>query len=148
MEGCDMTAPAPRVRDIRAGEMLLAQVFDFDVAGPVIFPTPESAEMQCGFGQVDTDKAIKPHVHNIVERQTFNTSEFIFVIAGEMLIVFLDPAGAFVARASIGPGQGFLQYVGGHEITILAGTRYFELKQGPYLGHVKDKTLLEGGTAS
>lgn len=142
-----MIGPDTRVRDIRADEVLLAQVFDFDTAGPVIFPTPESAEMQCGFGQVDTDKAIKPHVHNIVERETRNTSEFIYVIAGEMRIVFLDPAGAPVAREAIRPGQGFLQYVGGHEITISAGTRYFELKQGPYLGHVKDKTVLDGSTA-
>ncbi len=133
----------PRVRNVMAGDILVAQVFDFDAAGPVIFPTPDSAEMQCGFGQVDEDKHINPHVHNIVERQTRNTSEFIYVISGQMDLVFLNPEGAPIGEATILPGQGFLQYVGGHRITIKADTRYFELKQGPYFGHFKDKTVLE-----
>jgi hypothetical protein len=134
-----------RVRDITAGNALVAQIFDLDAPGPVIFPTPDEVEMQCGFGEVAEDKHIKPHVHNIVERQTRNTSEFIYVIVGQMDLVFLDPQGQPISEAAITAGQGFLQYIGGHKITITAGTRYFELKQGPYFGHVKDKTVLQDG---
>lgn len=142
--GCDLTPQVdPRVREIRAGNVLLAQVLDLDAPGPVIFPTPETAEMQCGFGDVAENRALRPHVHNVVERRTRNTSEFIYVIAGQMDILFLDTEGRAIAEATIAPGQGFLQHVGGHRITMHAGTRYFELKQGPYLGHVKDKTVLE-----
>lgn len=132
-----------RVRNITASGVLVAQIFNLDEPGPVIFPTPDEREMQCGFGEVAEDHYIKPHVHNIVERQTQNTSEFIYVIAGKIDLVFLDPEGEHIGAATISPGQGVLQYVGGHKITITAGTRYFELKQGPYFGHVKDKTVLD-----
>ncbi len=132
-----------RVRDITFGKVLVAQIFDMDTPGPVIFPTPGEVEMQCGFGEVTEDRHIQPHVHNTVERQISNTSEFIYVIAGRMDLVFLDLRGQPISEAEIRAGQGFLQYVGGHKITITAGTRYFELKQGPYFGQVKDKTLLK-----
>lgn len=132
-----------RVRDIKAGDLLVAQVFNFDSPGPVVFPTPASAEMQCGFGEATEYNVIKPHLHNIVDRQTHNTSEFIYVILGKMDLVFLDLKGQPIGEATIMPGHGFLQYIGGHKITIFAGTRYFELKQGPYFGLVKDKTILD-----
>ena len=131
-----------RVQNVMASDILVAQIFKLDASGPVIFPTPDELEMQCGFGEVPEDRYLKAHVHNIVERQTQNTSEFIYVISGKIDIVFLDPEGDEVGVAVISPGHGVLQYVGGHQITIRAGTRYFELKQGPYFGHVKDKTVL------
>ena len=132
----------PRVHNVTRGDLLVAQVFDFGQPGQVIFPTPETAEMQCGFGEVEVDKQVPAHVHNIVKRQTCNTSEFLYVIEGEVRIAFLDPEGTVIDQAVIGAQQGFLQYVGGHRMTIAAGTRYLELKQGPYFGHVKDKTVL------
>ena len=136
-------ADDPRVRDVTRGGLLVAQIFDFGQPGPVIFPTPGTAEMQCGFGEVDIDRQVPAHLHNILKRQTSNTSEFLYVIAGEVSIAFLDPEGAVIDQAVIGAQQGFLQYVGGHRMTIAAGTRYLELKQGPYFGHVKDKTVLD-----
>ncbi len=131
-----------RVRKVTDGDLLIAQVFNVSQPGPVIFPTPDSAEMQCGFGWVDSERLVPPHVHNRIPRQTHNTSEFIYVIDGSMDVVFLNPEGAVVDRAHVGSRQGFLQFVGGHKITIAAGTNYLELKQGPYFSHKKDKTIL------
>ena len=131
-----------RLQDIIKDGLLVAQIFDIDCPGPVIFPTPDSAEMQCGFGEVKDQKFIKPHVHNIVDRETHNTSEFIYVISGQMDVIFLDMEGHRICEASIMSGHGFLQYIGGHKITIYAGTRYFELKQGPsILGMSKIRPL-------
>ncbi len=120
---------------------MIAQVFNFSISGPVIFPTPESAEMQCGFGEVLVEKNIPPHVHNINKRNTKNTSEFIFVLEGRMDITVLDCSGVVIDQVSILPQNGFLQFVGGHKIKIIKGTKYFELKQGPYLGQSLDKTI-------
>lgn len=131
-----------RVRDIVSDGELVAQVFDFSISGPVIFPTPDLAEMQCGFGEVLAEKNIPPHVHNITERNTRNTSEFIFVLDGRMDIIVLNCGGAVIDQVSILPQTGFLQYIGGHRIKIAKGTKYFELKQGPYLGQRSDKTIL------
>lgn len=132
-----------RTRDVTDAGTLVAQIYDFRQSGPVVFPTPDSAEMQCGFGQIDDQKQVPPHIHNIVERKIRNTSEFILVLEGAADIVFLNEDGKVIDRATLASQQGFLQYVGGHKITFHAGTRYLELKQGPYLGHDKDKYVLD-----
>lgn len=131
-----------RVRDIMDGDVLVAQIFDFSQTGPVIFPTPDSAELQCGFGFVGSDKIIPAHVHNDVPRSLSHTSEFILVLEGRMEVTFITADARCLGSEIFERQQGFLQYVGGHKITIFAGTRYFELKQGPYFGNLKDKTIL------
>lgn len=133
-----------RVREIYSGDDLIAHVYNFTLPGGVIFPTPAETEMQCGFGQIDEDKAFKPHVHKILERTTVNTSEFIYIIEGEMRVDFLNDDDEIVGTAILTSGQGMLQFIGGHRITMDAKTKYFELKQGPYFGHIDDKRIVEG----
>ena len=35
--------------------------------------------------------------------------------------------------------MALLQFIGGHKIEIKSGTKYFEIKQGPYYGRDFDK---------
>ena len=35
--------------------------------------------------------------------------------------------------------MALLQFIGGHKIEIAPGTKYFEIKQGPYYGRDFDK---------
>lgn len=131
------------VREIFSGSLLVAQIYDLDQSDDVIFPTPPTAEFQCGFGVVKERKSFKPHIHNKLQRATSNTSEFIMVLKGELNVLFLDEAGAELGHASLKDHQAFLQFVGGHMIEIAEGTRYVELKQGPYMGHSLDKMVLD-----
>jgi len=133
---------SPCVRTIMDDDILIAQVYSLSQSGVVSFPTPENAEMQCGFGQVAEDVSIPAHIHNSVHRTISNTSEFILIIEGNMRVVFLGESGKELCTLNLGALECFLQFRGGHQIEFSAGTRYVELKQGPYLGHYKDKTVL------
>lgn len=132
-----------RVIEIMDGDELIAQVYNLNTIGDVFFPTPDSAEFQLGFGSTTQTKTVVPHVHNEVERQIVNTSEFILVIEGGLEVVFIAPDGRSLVSHSFKKLEGFLQFKGGHSIVIEAGTKYIEVKQGPYLGHARDKTVLK-----
>ena len=131
-----------QVYEVFDGKNLMAQIYDLNSEAGVLFPTPATAELQCGFGQVLEHVDIAPHIHNKVERRIFNTSEFILVILGSMEVEFISSSGMILEKRVLTALEGFLQFSGGHKITISKGTRYIELKQGPYLGKEKDKTVL------
>lgn len=123
------------------GDSLIVQIYDFNVSSEVSFPTPPAAEMQCAFGSVSDEKWVKPHLHKPVDRLIKQTSEFILVISGRMEITFFNSAGKVLGSRKLGPMQGFLQFLGGHEIIIKKNTKYIEIKQGPYMGVEYDKNF-------
>ena len=133
---------ARRVRSVVANGTLVAQIYDLNCVGGMLFPTPADAEMQCGFGHVPNRRFVKPHVHNRLARQTNNTSEFIFVMAGSISAVFYDEQGREIDTAVLASGMALLQFIGGHSFVIEPDTKYIEVKQGPYYGNVTDKSWL------
>lgn len=131
------------VKQILDGGELIAQIYNLNTDNQVFFPTPDNVEFQCGFGTVKETKNITPHVHNEVNRNIINTSEFILVIDGQIDVNFISPKGHSLGKLSIKSLEGFLQFKGGHSMVIVAGTKYIEVKQGPYLGQLHDKTILK-----
>jgi hypothetical protein len=126
---------------------VIVQIYDLNSIEETSFPTPENWSFQFGVGCAGLeDKIFKPHVHKNASRELQNTAEFIYVTEGSMEIQFLDETGKKLSRHTICKGMAFLQMEGGHAITANAGARYFELKQGPYLGRDFDKfdVILEG----
>ena len=47
------------------------------------------------------------------------------------------------AKGKINFNMALLQLTGGHAFKILPGTKYFEIKQGPYLGKHADKEVFD-----
>lgn len=127
------------VRDINSKAILVAQVYDMGKMKGVTFPTPESATFQFGFGEISEDKVLIPHIHKRVKREIETTSEFLYVIHGEMIIDVLDEDEKFLEQVILKENMALLQFVGGHKIEIKSGTKYFEIKQGPYYGRDFDK---------
>lgn len=125
--------------NIYHNENLIAQFFDFNLSEEVQFPTPEQLSFQVGYGDIKLDKLFNSHIHKRVNRTLDNTSEFLYVIHGEITINILAEDKSNIKTIIIGPQMGFLQFYGGHSIFIKANTRYFEIKQGPYLGKNSDK---------
>ncbi len=119
-----------------------AHIYNFNVEGPVIFPTPSSFEFQCGFGTLSAEKKISPHVHLPMSRSLLNTSEFIYIKRGTMDVTFLDEDGTPFESHSLTDGYGFLQLKGGHSISFGKDCQYFEIKQGPYHGQNSDKKIV------
>ena len=126
-------------KDIISNNELIAQVYDLNDIEGVSFPTPETATFQYGFGKINEDKVLVPHIHKRVKREINTTSEFLYVVKGEMIIDILNEKGAFIEKVILLDNMALLQFIGGHKIEIKAETKYFELKQGPYYGREFDK---------
>lgn len=127
------------VRDLISNNILVAQVYDMNSIRGVIFPTPESSTFQLGCGKIESNKILTPHIHKRVKREIETTSEFLYVIEGEMNIEVLDENEKFLENIKLKRNMGLLQFNGGHRIEISSGTKYFEIKQGPYYGRDFDK---------
>ena len=130
------------VRDIVSDHKLIGQLYDMNAVEGVSFPTPDYATFQFGYGVINSDKKLVPHIHKQVERIIHTTSEFLYVISGEMTISIYDEKEKIVDNIVLRENMGLMQFIGGHDIQIKRDTRYFEIKQGPYLGKNVDKYIL------
>ena len=57
------------VRDLISNNIHVAQVYDMNSINGVFFPTPESATFQLGYGKIDVNKTLSPHIHKRVKRE-------------------------------------------------------------------------------
>jgi hypothetical protein len=122
---------------------IIAQVYNLNAADKTIFPSPEDKTFQFGVGVIETDKVYKTHIHKRAERVIQTTSEFLYVISGLMIVNILDEEGHSLETIHLKDSMGLLQFYGGHGIEVKKGTKYFELKQGPYYGRDFDKFDVE-----
>jgi hypothetical protein len=133
-------------KDIFDGDKLIAQIYELNKADGTSFPTPESATFQFGVGVNKDDKVYKSHIHKNAKREIETTSEFLYVVDGVMEVDILDESAKIIEKVELKDNMGLLQFFGGHAIRTKAGTKYFELKQGPYFGRDFDKFDVEDGT--
>jgi len=131
------------VKEIHDGDDVIGQIYDLTDVSQTSFPTPEHFALQFGEGYYPNGKAIIPHIHKRAERSLDATSEFIFMLSGEMEVVFLSERNTVLARETFTEKMAFLQVRGGHKITFNDNARYFELKQGPYKDRDFDKYDVE-----
>ena len=122
---------------------LIAQVFSLNEATSTSFPTPEDKTFQFGVGVIDHDKIYKTHIHKRAERIIQTTSEFLYVLNGLMTVQILDESAQIVETVELRENMCLLQFFGGHAIEVKQGTKYFEIKQGPYYGRDFDKYDIE-----
>jgi hypothetical protein len=133
-------------KDIFVGEKLIAQVYSINDATQTQFPTPPEMTFQFGVGVNSEDKTYKTHIHKNATREIETTSEFLYVVNGQMDVDILNEDESLVEKISLTDNMALLQFFGGHAIRTKAGTKYFELKQGPYQGRDFDKYDVEDGT--
>ena len=133
-------------KDIFIGDKLIAQVYSLESATKTSFPTPEDVTFQFGVGVNSEDKVYKSHIHKIAKREIETTSEFLYVVDGVMEVDILDEDAKIIEKVELTNNMALLQFFGGHAIRTKAGTKYFELKQGPYFGRDFDKFDVEDGT--
>lgn len=121
---------------------VIAYIINFLEGDDINFITSNNDEMQCAYGKVGQTKHIKKHIHNIVDRSIEQTSEFIYVVNGQISIDVYNESSDFIKKIVLNAGSGILQLRGGHEMWMEMDTRYFEIKQGPYLGQKIDKEII------
>ena len=87
------------------------------------------------------DKIYKAHKH-LKKKGNENviTQESLIVINGKILCTFYDSDGTFIEEQTISSGDCVITFYGGHKYEILEdNTFFYEVKNGPYLGQIKDK---------
>ncbi len=127
------------IKELKRNGILIAQIYDMNKFEGVHFPTPETAAFQFGFGSILENKILAPHIHKRVKREIKTTSEFLYVIKGTMILDVIDEDEKFIEQVILSDNMAILQFIGGHKIEIKNGTKYFEIKQGPYYGRDYDK---------
>ena len=130
-------------RTIYSQDVLIAHVYNMNKNDKgVTFPTPVEMNFQFGFGVIDREKIIAPHIHKRLKRTIDTTAELLYIIEGKMEIDIYDEQECYVEHIILLKNMALLQFWGGHKIIMAANTKYFELKQGPYLGVGSDKYLI------
>ena len=127
------------IDSILSNNELIAQKYNLNEIESTIFPTPDISTFQFGIGISNEDKILKPHIHKRVERVINTTAEFLYVLDGEMEIDIYDENEQFIKKIILYKNECLLQFIGGHAIFLKEGTKYFEIKQGPYYGRDFDK---------
>jgi len=94
--------------------------------------------LKCSIGEI-----FKEHKHLPQKRETNLTQESLIVIKGSIKVTCYDLNDDFLEELILAPGDCLITFNGGHRFEILEeNTSFYEHKNGPYNGLVKDKKLL------
>ena len=122
---------------------LIGIFIDMDNFKESCFPTPDDQSLQLGLWFIEDEKVYEKHIHKQITRTIENTSEFIYVLKGKITIELYSSSNKFIKNVILESNQAFLQFIGGHKIVADSETKFFEIKQGPYMGRDADKFTVE-----
>ncbi len=111
------------------GEKLVRQEF-----------TPPESNLQALGHYLSKGNVIKPHTHNPIDRFTKTTQEGIVIIEGTIELSIYDLDNLLIETRILRAGDCALMQHGGHKFTIIDDAKFFEFKNGPYMGKMKDMT--------
>lgn len=108
------------------------------------FITEENDPFQFGSFFVNDKEKIFPHQHNENIRTLRATTEFIYVLSGQLRANFYSEATGNELKKSIvlSKDSGLIIFSGVHGFEALGDCQFFEVKQGPY-NEKKDKVRVK-----
>ena len=106
------------------------------------FITPGSYSQQLGYMNRPAGYVIKPHIHNIIQREIQNTNEVLLVKSGSLRVDFYSQDRHYLESRILYQGDVILLILGGHGFEMIEPTELIEIKQGPYSGD-DDKVKFE-----
>ena len=129
------------IENIKFNSNLLAIIIrtSFEKEG-IEFFTPGDFSQQLGYMNRPKGYVIKPHVHNIVERNITLTQEVLFIKSGKVRVDFYNEDREYLESKILNQGDVILLASGGHGFEMIENAEMIEVKQGPYCGDV-DKSL-------
>ncbi|MFH1325753.1 MAG: hypothetical protein ABIH49_03230 [archaeon] len=98
--------------------------------------------IQVGFMNLKKGDSIDPHFHKFYERKIERTSEVIYILEGKVKVNIYENKKK-VIDTIIEKGDLIVLLSGGHGFEILEDTKFFEVKQGPFIGAENDKEKFE-----
>jgi hypothetical protein len=122
------------------GVRLICRFFNFNNISNTNFISSQFDEFQVGVGyQKDENRNVQAHLHGEINRKLKKTSEFIYVLSGSIICNIYGIDKKIICSRILKSKMALLQYTGGHSFKIMKNTRYFEIKQGPYISRELDK---------
>jgi mannose-6-phosphate isomerase-like protein (cupin superfamily) len=124
-------------------ETLLALIVskNFNANG-IHFFTEDDLSQQLAYMHHPKGKIIQPHVHNPVSREVHYTQEVLFIKKGKLKVDFYSNEQIYLESRILEADDVILLVQGGHGFEVLEELEMFEVKQGPYAGHL-DKTRFD-----
>jgi len=87
---------------------------------------------------------IKAHKHNQIERKIFGTQEVWILLQGKIKFELFDLDDSLIYYGILDSGDSITLFRGGHSLEVIEeNTIFYEIKNGPYLGIIKDKKQLD-----
>jgi hypothetical protein len=86
---------------------------------------------------------IKPHFHPESNRVIASTCEVIIVQSGKLSVDLYGQGDRPLHNVEVKAGDAIVLLNGGHGITMMEDSMFWEVKQGPFLGGL-DKVYIEG----
>jgi len=133
---------APSSFDGSEGLLALIIKTGFQVQpGRIRFLTAPILPQQVGLASWPKGHVIDPHIHRVLPRMVSLTQEVLLVRKGFIRLDFYTSAKAYFCSRVLGPGDVVILLHGGHGLTMLEDSEFFEIKQGPYMGKDNDKIM-------
>jgi len=107
------------------------------------FFTSENATQQIGCVGHPKGLVVDAHVHNMIKREIFYTSETLIIKKGKVRADIYDNDKNYVESKILESGDVILFTDGGHGFKFLEDCQMVEIKQGPY-AKVEDKVRFKG----
>lgn len=114
---------------------------DFQKSG-IEFFTNDNDSQQLGYMNRPEGYEIKPHRHNLVQREVHLTQEVLFIKSGKVRVDFYSNEQEYLESRILNQGDVILLSDGGHGFKMLEPSEIIEVKQGPYCGE-QDKVRFE-----
>jgi mannose-6-phosphate isomerase-like protein (cupin superfamily) len=106
------------------------------------FFTNDNDSQQLGYMNRPEGYEIKPHRHNLVQREVHLTQEVLFIKSGKVRVDFYSNDQEYLESRILNQGDVILLSDGGHGFKMLEPSEIIEVKQGPYCGE-QDKVRFE-----
>ena len=103
------------------------------MAEGVSFYTSDDNSLQFGQHSYKQGKIIKPHRHQTVKVEFFDSpQEVLYIEKGKVRVFFYSDDDKQFDQRDISTGDTILLKQGGHSFEFLEETKMLEVKQGPY----------------
>lgn len=97
------------------------------------FYTDPDLLLQVGQIAINSNRSIKRHRHNLVERRTFGTNEVLLILQGSLEMELFGPYDFVQEKRTLSKGQVVILCGGGHAFKSGDDCVVLEIKNGPFM---------------
>ena len=130
------------MNDIKYKDVLVASIGNiYNMQEEKVFSANPSDPLQYGVFKLPKGEILQRHIHKTRRRLTpHKTLEYLYIVSGALEVTFYTLDKEVLCSRVLTTGDFVMLYDGGHGFkSLLDGTRFIEIKNGPYIGVEYDK---------